>query len=253
MILTAPETAASAQQGSTTSPKLVERVDFDWNHSGELTTFSLLGHPSREEPTGAYRLVVKRKDGRRWTFSNQGDVWIPVANRNLERQNLVPSSKRMLFISAGEGPATQIYLILIGAGSSCCVGSLDVLTAGSDGMPRVVFHSKEHLLAAVVPLTDQSGIELIGRSSDSEARALKNAQSYDPYRAYVITGAESAQYNLELSKAYTEAHYCEWHGPNYDERFVAIGKTEGAKQCRAMSEARFEQYRLQHPKEFPEP
>ena len=244
---------ASAQQTHTTPLKVVERVSFDWNHLGTLTTFTLSGPTAADDPSGANRLVIKQKQGPSRIFRNRDDVWSTITSPGLKRQNLVPSSKRMLFIAAGENPDAQIYLIPVGAGPSCCVGSLDVLTAGQDGTPHSVFHSEQHLLEAVVPLTDGSGIELIGQQSDSEARALINAQSYDPYRVYVITGAQVAKYNLKLSKTYTVAHYCEWQGPQYNERFVAVGKPTGARQCHTMSEAAFERYRPLHPEQLPEP
>ena len=94
---------------------------------------------------------------------------------------------------------------------------------------------------------------MIGQPSDSEARALKNAQSYDPYRVYLLDRDQPAHYDLARSKAYTLAHYCQWHGPEYDEQFVAIGVTTGADHCRVMSDADFGVYRQKHPTLFPEP
>lgn len=244
---------ARAQQANPTPRKVVEQISFDWNHSGTLTTFTLSGPTAADDPSGANRLVIKPKQGPSRVFRNPDDVWSAITSPALKRQNLVPSSKRLVFIAAGENPDARIYLILVGAGLGCCVGSLDVLTAGPDGTPHSVFHSEQHLLEAVVPLEDGSGIELIGQQSDSEARALINAQSYDPYRVYLINGAKAAKYNRSLSKTYTEAHYCEWRGPSYNERFVAVGRTTGARACHTMSEAAFERYILLHPKQFPQP
>ena len=47
---------------------------------------------------------------------------------------------------------------------------------------------------------------MIGKSTDSEARATGNAQVYDPYRIYLVIAGAPARYDLDLSKAYTERH-----------------------------------------------
>ena len=122
-----------------------------------------------------------------------------------------------------------------GAVSGCCVGSLTILTSDDDGVPKVVFHASNHLLAAVMPSDDGSTLQIIGQLSDSEARALQNAQSSDPYRVYLLQGDHAAKYDLALSKAYTLSNYCHWHGSKYDERFVAVGPPIGADKCRVMT------------------
>jgi hypothetical protein len=159
-------------------------------------------------------------------------------------------SKHFCFISAGPAATARIYLMLRGGGSGCCVGSLTILTAGKDGNPKVVFSEAEHLVERVLPLEDGSGIQMIGQASDSEARAEQNAESYDPYLVYVLSGEAQAHYDRELSRAYTTAHYCEWAGPRYNERFVAVGNPIGSAHCRVMTEQQFSGYFSQHPAEF---
>jgi len=162
----------------------------------------------------------------------------------------LPHAKRLCFVSAGRAASGPIYLILRGSGSGCCVGSLTILTAGKDGTPKVVFVAAEHLIERVLPLEDGSGIQLIGQATDAEARAEENAETYDPYRVYVLTGEARARYDQELSKAYTAAHYCEWAGPTYNERFVAVGAPTGRAHCHVMTEQQFGQYFSRHPAEF---
>jgi hypothetical protein len=75
---------------------------------------------------------------------------------------------------------------------------------------------------------------------------LKNAQSYDPYRVYLLEHDRPARYDLALSKAYTLAHYCQWHGPKCEETFVAVGPTTGSAHCRVMTDPEFASCRQKH-------
>jgi len=118
----------------------------------------------------------------------------------------------------------------------------------------MVFHAVEHLLGEVLPLPGGDGIALIGQPSDAEARALKNAASYDPYRVYIIEGDQPSRYDLERSRAYNIKYYCEWAGPTYNEKYIAVNVDPGqwgAGHCRAMTEAQFSTYREKHPAQFP--
>jgi hypothetical protein len=244
--------ALAQQNGSA----LLEKTRFDWDHSGTPTTFSLVHSKTSSPDQYANRLVISRTGKPSWSLTNADDVWAPLSETELSRlrkQNLVLTSKRFLFVSAGPTSDAHIYLILKGAVSGCCVGSLTILTPGDDGVPKVVFHASNHLIAAVTPSDDGSTLQIIGQPSDSEARALKNAQSYDPYRVYLLQGDHAAKYDLALSKAYTLSNYCHWHGSKYDERFVAVGPTIGADKCRVMTDQEFGLYRQKHPQLFPEP
>ena len=157
--------------------------------------------------------------------------------------------KRLYFFSSGSQANARVYLILEGAISGCCSGSLTILTPGEDGKPKIVFHESSYEAAALTPI-DEDNWKLIGRSTDSEAWAAKNAQSYDPYRVYLFRGSVAAAYDPALSKAYTESHYCQWHGPTYDEHFAAVGPPTGADHCREMSREAFTGYQEKHPKLF---
>jgi hypothetical protein len=244
---------SSAQQNNLS---LVERTRFDWDHSGTQTTFSLFRSQTSRRDGEADRLIISRTGKRSWSLTNRDDVWAPLSETELSRsrtQNLVPTSKRLLFVSASSTSAAHVYLILKGAVSGCCVGSLTILTPGDDGKPKVVFHASNHLIAAIIPTDDGNALRIIGQSSDSEARALKNAQSYDPYRVYLLQGDRAAKYDLDLSKAYTLSHYCQWHGPKYDERFVAVGPPTGSDHCRVMTDQEFGVFQQKHPQLFPEP
>lgn len=145
-----------------------------------------------------------------------------------------------------------MYLILIGEGSSCCVGSLTVLTPDKDGSPLTVFHESRHLLTDVRPLADTSGIQLIAKSSDSEAWAIKNAETYNPFRVYLLRDSFPANYDLNLSKTYTRTHYCQWAGPDYNEKFGAIQVGDGAANCKTMTREQFESYEAKHVARFPQ-
>lgn len=229
------------------TPQRIETVDFDWDHSGQATRFSL-SYRGSDSFGDANRLTIRKAGSRPWVLLNQDDAWAPL-DKELPPDLLKVSqvhSKRMLFVSSGDG--ARSYLILKGGDDGWRVGSLWVLTPGEDGVPKIVFHAKEHLLYAVEALPDGKGIVVIGQPSDDEART-EYAASYDPFRAYVITGSDQGQYDLERSKAYTIKNYCEWAGPQYDERFVAVtihpGKY-GEGNCRVMKESQFQAYCGRH-------
>jgi hypothetical protein len=246
-------TSASAQQSDYS---LLEKTRFDWDHSGTPTIFSLIRSKTSSADEDANRLVISRAGKRSWSLTNADDEWAPLSETELSRlrkQNLIPTSKRLLFVSVGPTSDAHVYLILKGAVSGCCVGSLTILTPSDKGVPKVVFHASNHLIAAIIPSDDGSTLQIIGQPSDSEARALKNAQSYDPYRVYLLQGDQPAKYDLNLSKAYTLSHYCQWHGPKYDERFVAVGPPIGSHDCRVMTDQEFGLFRQKHPQLFPEP
>jgi hypothetical protein len=201
------------------------------------------------------RLVIDRIGEKSWSLISHDGEWASMSEVGLSRlnkQNLVSTSKHFLFVSSGSADA-NVYLILKGVDSGCCVGSLTVMTPDRDGQPRIVFQASSHLLADLVPAAGGDALEMVGQSSDSEAWALKNAQSYDPYRVYLLEKDRAARYDLALSKAYTLAHYCQWHGPKYDEKFVAVGPTTGSDHCRVMTDSEFDLYRQKRPQLFPEP
>ena len=251
MVLTGFTPKASAEKKN--SSRLVERTYFDWSRSGEASVFSLF---RQENASGIAtdRLVISVDGKKISTLRSYDGGWATMSQAGLStlnKQNLVPNSKHFLFVSSNVANA-PIYLILKGADSGCCVGSLTVVTLDEHRQPRIVFQASSHLLAAVTPISDESALELIGQPSDSEARALKNAQSYDPYRVYVLDHDRPARYDLALSKAYTLKHYCQWHGPKYDEKFVAVGQTIGSRKCHVMTESDFASYRDKHPLLLPE-
>jgi hypothetical protein len=261
LLLLTVSTVLPLAQGTPNSdrhaPTFVEKVSLDWDHSGVPTTFTLSYQHRTDGAGDSDRLVINRKGNNPWILLNNDDAWttlVTVASPQLIHRNLV-SSKRMLFVSSGAGPKVHIYLILKGGGYGCCVGSLTVITPGEDGAPKIVFHAVEHLLQDILLLPDGSGIALIGQSSDAEARAQKNAESYNPYRVYIIMADQPARYDLERSKAYNIEHYCEWAGPTYNEKFIAVNVDPGqfgATHCRAMTEAQFNAYREKHTAQFPE-
>jgi hypothetical protein len=251
LVLDGGRSLAAAQQEI--SPQLVERAHFDWSHSGKLSTFSLFRQYDANG-LATDRLVIGLNGAKSWSLSSHDGEWSSMSEAglsHLNRQNLVSTSKHFLFVSSGSADGS-IYLILKGVDSGCCVGSLTVVTPDDHGQPRIVFQTSSHLLAALNPTEDGNGLEMVGQSSDSEARALKNAQSYDPYRVYLLDHDRPARYDLALSKAYTLAHYCQWHGPKYDEKFVAVGSTTGSAHCRVMTDSDFALYRQKHPQLFPE-
>lgn len=228
-------------------PVLVEQTRFDWNHSGSLTTFSLF-RDAKSEINEPDELVIKQSGKPRWTLKNKDDVWAPLSETGMPAFR--KQTKRLFFVASSSQPNAQIYLILKGADSGW-IGSMTILISGEDGQPKIVFHEAMYLLTAVTPV-DGGFLKIIGKSSDSEARAIRNAESYDPYRIYLLQNDQVAKYDPDLSKQYTESHYCEWHGPEYDERFVAVGVPKDSVHCRVMSEKGFALYRQKHPELFPE-
>jgi hypothetical protein len=233
--------------------RLIERVSFDWNHSGTPTTFSLF-REGQDDPI-LDRLVISAPASPSWSFKDHDGGWASTLEgelAHLKKQNLLPASRHFFFVSSGS-PETNAYLILKGVESGCCVGSLTVITPDEQGKPTVVFHASNHLLAAIEPIDGSHQLALIGQPSDSEAWALKNAQSYDPYRVYVLDRDQPARYDLARSKAYTLAHYCEWVGSKYNEKFVAVGVPTGANHCKVMSGTDFSAYQQKHPERLPEP
>jgi hypothetical protein len=235
-----------------TASKLVESVDFDWDHSGKPTHFSLSSQQSNSADNVDI-FTIQRAGIKLLTLRDVEGGWGTVATLvpRLKHRNLATSS-HMFFMADGPASDARIYLILVGEGSSCCVGSLTVLTPDKDGMPRTVFHENRGILFDVRPLEDSSGLQLITKSSDSEAWALENAQTYDPFRIYLLKDTSPAKYDLELSKAYTVLHYCQWAGPDYDEKFGAIQVAEGPRNCRTMTRVQFQLYSSKHPTHFPQ-
>ncbi len=255
ILLLAALTATAFAQGESNSdlhpPTLVEKVFLDWDHSGTLSTFALSYQHRTDGAGDADRLVIHRKGNKPWILLNKDDEWTTLSTDlgpKVLAMNLL-NSRRMLFVRSGSVPGARIYLILRGGGYGCCVGSLTVLTPNDDGTPKVVFHAVEHELQDILQLPDGTGIALVGQPSDSEALG-DNAGSYDPYRVYVIKADQPARYDLERSKAYTIENYCEWAGPTYSEKFIAVNVDPGqwgAGHCRAMTQAQFDAYREKHP------
>jgi hypothetical protein len=242
----------SAESIKKTTSRLVERVDFDWDHSGTPTRFALsTGLPKTADNPNVF--TIQRAGIKPLILTNKDGGWGKVATLSplLKHRNMV-TAQRMFFIAAGPASDAKIYLILIGENSSCCVGSVTVLTPDKDGSPRTVFHQDQHLLYDASQLEDASGIQLITKSSDSEAWALKNAESYDPFRIYLLKSASPAKYDLELSKSYTILHYCQWVGPDYNEKFGAIQIADGPRNCRTMTREQFQLYAAKHLARFPQ-
>jgi hypothetical protein len=236
-------------------PTLVEKIEFDWDHSGSPAQFSLYFQNRSDSLGDADQLTIRSKGHQPWTLANKDDAWGPAVVDDIpksKRENLV-KSKRLFFVRAGHTAEARIYLVLKGAGYGCCVGSSTVLTPDRDGMPKIVFHDSEHLLQDIYPLPDESGLVLVGQPSDDEARATKNAASYDPYRVYILNSDQPAIYDLKQSKEYTIAHYCEWAGPKYNEKFVAVNvdsEQYGVGHCKTMTEAQFDDYYEKHKSHF---
>ncbi len=256
LIVGAVATGLFAGRAHAVKPQLVEQLKLDWDRSGQLSVFSLSCSLGRGICKDANRLTIKRGDQPSWSIINRDDNWAALTPEHVftSKEQLsallklrVAPSPRLLFVSSGDSVDGRVYLILIGN-----AGSLTILSPDVSGTPRVVFHSRQQLLAAILSRKDKSGIEMVGQSTDSEAWASKHAQSYDPYRVYLIRGYDTARYDLVRSKAYTLAHYCQWHGPTYDERFGAIGDPTGAAHCRVMSRASWILYAQRNPELFPE-
>jgi hypothetical protein len=239
--------ASVAQIGKRDASVLVEKARFDWDHSGNPATFLLFRAPGKDGSDDPNRLIIRQAGRPDWNLSNRDDQWASLAETGVPA--FKKQKKRLYFFSSGSQTNARVYLILKGVISGCCSGSLTILTPGEDGKPKIVFHESSYEAAALTPI-DEDNWKLIGRSSDSEAWAVKNAQSYDPYRVYLFRGSAAAAYDPDLSKAYTESHYCQWHGPTYDEHFAAVGPTTGADTCRVMSREAFTGYQEKHPKLF---
>jgi hypothetical protein len=242
----------AAESIKSTTSRLVEQVDLDWDHSGKPTRFALsVELPNASDHPNIF--TIQRGGIKPLVLTNKDGGWGKVATLSplLRHRNLV-TAQRMFFISSGQANDARIYLILIGEGSSCCVGSLTVFTPDKEGSPRTVFHENQHVLYDARPLENASGIQLITKSSDSEAWAVKNAESYDPFRIYLLTNTSAASYDQELSKAYTILHYCQWAGPSYNEKFGAIQVANGPRNCRAMTREEFQLYAAKHPGRFPQ-
>src|SRR6185312_13093149 len=94
----------SAESLKNTTGKLVERVDFDWNHSGKPTRFALStqaadfdGYPDT--------LTTQHSGIKPFVLTNKNDGWgrFAVLAPLLKHRNVV-SAERMFFIAAGPSP-----------------------------------------------------------------------------------------------------------------------------------------------------
>ena len=241
-----------AQETVHPPPQLIQRVHADWDHSGEVSAFSLYNRHTNESEGLANRIQISRKRIKPWIFLNPYyGGWEKIigtsASMILPAEGEVRTEKSF-FISPG-GPGSPVYLFLKGAASGCCIGSLTVLTASATS-PKVVFSAQQFWVEHVAPLPGGRGIQLIGKPTDSEARAARNASVYNPYIVYQILGDSRATYDLELAKSYTIDHYCEWAGPKYNEKLVAVGKEGSSATCKVLTDAQFSAYSTRHPKEF---
>ena len=246
---------ANAGAAKPTIQKPIERITLDWDHSGRPSVFTLSYHGMNDGLGDADYLTIKSHGEQRWVLANRDDEWGilgPTARFALDKPNIV-SSKRLFFLRSGTTPKSRLYLILRGGGYGCCEGSLTILTPGDDGTPKVVFHAGTFLPRKIVPLKDGSGLEIVGQAELSEAWASKNAESYDPYRVYILKGSLRARYDENLSEESTIASYCQWAGPIYNEHFAAVGIPTGARHCHVMTREQFDRYSAKHPEIFAEP
>lgn len=153
---------------------------------------------------------------------------------------------RTFSVAAGPGAAAPVYLVkTVDGGDSG--DSLTIWAKDRAGHSQKVFTAETFLLEKVVAMKDGSGVIVIGKSSDSEGWA-PHAASYDPYHIYRIVGAAPAYYDLASSRDYTQAHYCPWKGPQYDENYGAVQITDTV--CRTMTRAEFDAYAKLHPERF---
>jgi hypothetical protein len=249
---------ASAKAGSdvsqgTSLPRIVQELALDWDFSGETTHFSL-ERRSDEGLGEADRLIIRRKDRAPWVLNSGDDSWRTIVTAgkqkvSFENQHVVKSAlikepnltywrQESFFLTVGAMGPRRTYLVLIGAGFGCCNGQVTILTPNENGVPAKVFSLTEFALSQIVASEGGTGIKIIGRSSDSESWG-KNAESYDPYRIYLVTNDKPAVYSKTLSKAYTETHYCPWVGPDYNEKYAAVTTPKG---CRTMTEEQFRVY-----------
>ena len=138
------EPQARAEQRA--SLRLIEKANFDWNHSGKVSTFSLFRHEDERGETFD-RLVIDRIGEKSWSLRSGEGAWASISEAglaHLKKQNLISTSQHFLFVTSGSAQA-NIYLILKGVDFGCCVGSLTVLTPDEHGQPKVVFKSSPTL------------------------------------------------------------------------------------------------------------
>jgi hypothetical protein len=114
---------------------------------------------------------------------------------------------------------------------------ITVSFAARDGRWRRIYHRETALFVHAIPTAQ--GIELILKPGTSEAWADRDAQTYDPYEVWRVAPGR-VRYDLVASRHYTEAHYCAWAGPNYDERYGAIGPTTGKDKYHVITRTEFE-------------
>lgn len=243
--------SARAQRASPSTPKLVQKLRVDWDYSGKPTVFSLFYQDRNGGDGVADSIQISREGLKPWILVNRYDEWEKIAPSPgpiIRRAHGQINTDESFFISTGH-EKSPVYLFLRGVGYGCCVGSLTILMAGASS-PKILFSAEEFLIESVLPLENGNGVQFVGKSSLSEARATKNAESYDPYQVFHIDGAANATYDLQLSKVYSTDHYCEWAGSKYNENLVAVGKPVSSSTCHVMTEERFTDYLHRHPGEF---
>ena len=141
----------------------------------------------------------------------------------------------------------NIYRVVVGEPTSAEDGGLTVTQRDAKARQHVVFHRESWLLDRVI--ADHGVVVLVTKSGGSEAWAIRNAFTYDPYRLYRLIHGR-AVYSLTLSRLYSKAHYCAWQGPRYDEHYAAVGPQTGKSACRVMNQAQFSAYEAAHREMF---
>ncbi len=103
LLVVASTNLASAQETSNSdlhAPIVVERVSFDWDHSGTPTTFTLSYQHGLGFDGDADRLVIYRKGNKPWILLNKDDVWTTLSTafipRVLSKNNLLEFQKNAL-------------------------------------------------------------------------------------------------------------------------------------------------------------
>lgn len=200
-----PEGSGQAVRPSK-SPRTLESFDLPWG-SPQAPCVAKIESPTGSEE-GDIRLRITAPGRADSIFTLPGTI-VPLKDGldpELMKDNLLAS--RFLYLCPKlKDTNGRPALVFCGWAYASDPGSLCILWPDGDRAPSPAFASDTFELTAVES-ADQTGLPaIIGRTSLSEGMG-EGLETYDPFSAFRMGSGRKAAYDLALSRAYNQQHYC---------------------------------------------
>jgi len=149
-----------------------------------------------------------------WVKYNSSPNWLS------HRKNVF-TSQYVFGLRTKFGQVPHTLVILIGPPFGSSPGSLHVLALEGSKPPVVLLH-KEKLDLVGVRESDGDGVpEIIGAPCTSQEWG-DHLLTYDPLHVYTLRQGGQAELSIPLSRAYNQAHYYGWVGPDCSEDWAVV-------------------------------